>query len=50
MYIKNNIIAKEGDIVNCIYIIKEEEFNCVKEEIIIRTYQKEKILVKEVFF
>ena len=40
MYIKDNIIAKEGDIANCIYIIKEGEVNCVKEGRIIRTLSK----------
>ena len=39
MYIANQIIAKEGEEANCIYIIKEGEVNCVKEGRIIRNYQ-----------
>ena len=40
MYIANQIIAKEGEEANCIYIIKEGEVNCVKEGRIIRTLSK----------
>ena len=40
MYVANQIIAKEGEEANCIYIIKEGEVNCVKEGRIIRTLSK----------
>ena len=40
IFIEKQIITKEGDDANCIYIIKEGEVNCVKNGIIIRTLSK----------
>ncbi len=40
IFIEKQIITKEGDDANCIYIIKEGEVNCVKKGIIIRTLSK----------
>ena len=40
IFIEKQIITKEGDDANCIYIIKEGEVNCVKKGVIIRTLSK----------
>ena len=40
IFLEKEIITKEGDDANCIYIIKEGEVNCVKNGIVIRTLKK----------
>ena len=40
IFLEKEIITKEGDDANCIYIIKEGEVNCVKKGVIIRTLSK----------
>ena len=40
MFLENEIITKEGDDANCIYIIKEGEVNCVKNGTVIRTLKE----------
>ena len=40
IFLENEIITREGDDANCIYIIKEGEVNCVKNDIIIRTLKE----------
>ena len=40
IFLENQMIAKEGDEANCIYIIKEGEVICVKNSLIIRTLYK----------
>ncbi len=40
IFLENEIITREGDDANCIYIIKEGEVNCVKNGTVIRTLKE----------
>ena len=40
IFLENEIITREGDDANCIYIIKEGEVNCVKNGVVIRTLKE----------